>query len=72
MSTPAKSRAPWHGGCSECVTADKALNSGIKSLEGGKMETVNIGVSGTGHGTTKAPCSSCGDMLDNLGIEVDK
>ena len=71
MGTPKGSRAPWHGGCSEVGCVDKALNSGITKpqLQGANTKTVNIGVSGKGHGTPKPACPSCEDMLNYFGIK---
>ncbi|WP_189396450.1 RHS repeat-associated core domain-containing protein, partial [Pseudomonas laurentiana] len=52
MGTPQANRAAWHGACAEIVCLDKALNAGVDPA-GGKVRTVNIGVSGAGHKTPK-------------------
>ena len=69
MGTPADKRAQWHGGCAEVVCLDKAMNAGIDPA-GGTIRTVNIGSSGNGHGTNKAPCSSCTDLLQHFKVNV--
>jgi hypothetical protein len=69
MGTPADKRAQWHGGCAEVVCLDKAMNAGIDPA-GGTIRTVNIGGSGNGHGTNKAPCSSCADLLQHFKVNV--
>lgn len=69
MSTPGSARAPWHGACAEIVCADKALNAGVDPA-GGTIRAMNIGISGNGHGTPKALCSSCTDVLKFLGVTV--
>jgi hypothetical protein len=70
MSTPSGARPDWHGGCSEVVCIDKALNAGVDP-RGGVMRTVNIGISGAGHNTPKKACGTCDDMMDFLGISHD-
>jgi hypothetical protein len=67
MGTPKAARAPWHGACAEIVCLDKALNAGV-DVSGGTMRAVNIGVSGGGHGTLKAACSSCASVLEFFGV----
>ena len=57
MGTPRSARKPWHGGCAEIACLDKALNDGV-DVSGGTMRSVNIGVSGAGHGTAKPICLS--------------
>jgi RHS repeat-associated protein len=67
MGTPKALRAPWHGGCGEIVCLDKALNAGVDPY-GGTGSAVNIGISGSGHGTPKVPCSSCAFAFDRFGV----
>ena len=66
--TPAN-RAPWHGKCAEVGCVDQALKSGIDNLEDATSIAVNIGKSGTGHGTFKEACSSCQQFLEFFGIK---
>jgi RHS repeat-associated protein len=68
MGTPKANRAPWHGGCAEVASVDKALNAGI-DVQGASMRAVNIGKSGAGHHTTKEICSSCKFLLKHFGIK---
>ena len=67
MGTPTAARAPWHGACAEIGCLDKALNAGV-DVAGGSSRAVNIGASGSGHGTFKAACSSCADVLEFFGV----
>jgi RHS repeat-associated protein len=67
MGTPHAQRAPWHGGCAEIVCLDKALNAGV-NVAGASARAVNIGVSGLGHNTAKAVCTSCNDILRYFGV----
>ncbi|MBU3008788.1 RHS repeat-associated core domain-containing protein [Cobetia amphilecti] len=68
MGTPLDRQADWHGGCAEVVCLDKAINDGIDP-RGGSISTVNIGRSGSGHGTRKEACSSCQDILKHFGVK---
>jgi hypothetical protein len=68
MGTPTVARAPWHGGCAEIACLDKALNMGL-DVNGGRISTANIGISGAGHGTLKVACSSCAFVLRIFGVE---
>lgn len=70
MGTPAKERAPWHGGCAEIVCLDNALNDGV-SVKGASVKAVNIGISGDGHNTSKPLCSSCQSVLKFFGVNVE-
>jgi len=70
MGTPNAQRAAWHGGCAEIACLDKAFNAGAS--RGGTMRTINIGVSGAGHGTPKPFCSTCSDILEFFGIGAGK
>lgn len=67
MGTPRSARKPWHGGCAEIACLDKALNDGV-DVSGGTMRSVNIGVSGAGHGTAKPICTSCQDVIRQFGV----
>lgn len=60
--------AIWHGGCAEVVCFDKAFNAGVDPA-GGTIRAVNIGVSGNGHNTPKALCSSCDDISTTFGVK---
>jgi hypothetical protein len=67
-SVPASKRAPWHEFCAEVGCVDQAIKSGIENLKNAVSIAVNIGKSGTGHGTFKEACSSCKHFLDFFGI----
>ncbi|MCU5771725.1 DUF6531 domain-containing protein [Erwiniaceae bacterium BAC15a-03b] len=69
MGTPAKERAPWHGGCAEIVCLDKALNEGV-NVKGASVKAVNIGISGAGHNTPKPLCPSCQSVLKFFGVAI--
>ena len=68
MGTPARAREAWHGGCAEIVCLNKAMNAGVNPA-GGSSRAVNIGSSGAGHNTPKAPCRSCQDVLRYFGVK---
>ncbi|MEZ4685741.1 MAG: hypothetical protein R3B47_06655 [Bacteroidia bacterium] len=63
---------PYHGACAEANVVIKALNAGVpaSSLSGANVKVVNIGASGKGHLTPKAPCSSCEALLDRWNINL--
>lgn len=58
-------RAPWHGHCAEVGAISQCLDNGQLPTAGTSV-AVNIGASGTGHGTIKDPCSSCEFLLDTF------
>jgi hypothetical protein len=64
---PPAERAPWHGHCAEVGCVDQAFKTGVDP-RGGTSIAVNIGRSGSGHGTFKEACSSCRRMLEFLGV----
>lgn len=67
-SVPAPQRAPWHGNCAGIGCIDQALKSGINP-SAGTSRAINIGKSGSGHGTYKQACGTCRHVLEQLGIK---
>jgi RHS repeat-associated protein len=67
IGAPKASRSPWIGQCAEVGCLNKAMNAGVNP-RGGTISTINIGTSGAGHGTPKAPCVTCSYLLDLFGV----
>jgi hypothetical protein len=61
-------RAEWHGGCAEIVCLDKALNDGV-DVSGGTIRAINIGNRFGAHKSPKKICSSCVDVIKQLGVK---
>jgi hypothetical protein len=66
---PEGSRSPTHGRCAEINTLNKALKDG-KDVNGAAIQTAKVrGPNGPDHGKPHAPCSTCSQVLKELGVE---
>jgi RHS repeat-associated protein len=69
---PVGERAPGnqHGNCGEAEALSNALRDGTNP-RGGTMAAVNVRAEGNpAHGTPKAPCQSCAEVLKDFDITV--
>ncbi len=66
--TPKAARNKFGFACAEIVCINKALNAGVDPT-GGTLRTVNIGISGEGHKTSKKLCSACTDVAEFFDIK---
>ncbi len=63
-----KQRAPFHEGCAEARALDAAMRDNAR-LDGAVMVARQVRVGkGVGHGALRTACSSCANVLKQLGI----